>query len=50
MISNVYWTASQKFAFQKVDRFFRLYDEEGNFVTEFNSFSAMDEYIRVKEK
>ena len=47
-ISEVFFTGDRKYAFQRVDRFWRLYGEDGNFVKEFPSFPAMVEYIRQR--
>lgn len=47
-ISEVFFTGDRKFAFQRIDRFWRLYGEDGNFVKEFPSFPAMVEYIRQR--
>ena len=45
-ISLVYWTNCDRFAFQVVDGWFRLYGDGGRFLREFDSFDEMDEYIR----
>lgn len=46
-ISEVYWTTDQLFSFQKVGRYYRLYDKDSGyaFKKEFNSFSAMQDYM-----
>lgn len=48
-ISQVFWTVSRKFAFQKVGGCYRVYNQHGEFVTEFRSFDAMCEYIQIAE-
>lgn len=40
MISNVFWSVSQKVAFQYVDGWFRVYGEGGDFISEFSSFES----------
>ena len=47
-ISEAFFTGDRKFAFQRVDRFWRLYGEDGDFVKEFPSFPAMNDYIRQR--
>lgn len=50
MISPVFWTENRKYAFQFVGGFYRLYNEEGDFVKEFRSFKKMLAYIMQKEE
>ena len=47
-ISEVFYTNDRKFAFQKVDNYWRLYGENGDFIQEFRSFVSMYEYIRLR--
>lgn len=46
-ISEVYWTTDQMFSFQKVGRYYRLYDRDSGyaFLKEFTSFKAMQDYM-----
>ncbi len=45
MISPVFWIASGKYGFQRVGSVFRVYDRNGDFLTEFNNFFAMCDWI-----
>ena len=46
-ISEVFWTTDSKFSFQRVGNYWRLYHGEiGEFLKEFRSFVAMQEFIR----
>lgn len=49
LISQVFYTDSRRFAFQRVGRGFNLYGHDGNFVMNFSSFSRMCEYIKENE-
>ena len=44
-ISQVFWTADSKFAFQKVGNVWNLYGADGSFRKEFRSFMAMCLFI-----
>lgn len=45
-ISEVFYTYDRKFAFQRVDRYWRLYGNETlSFIQEFTSFVSMNEFI-----
>lgn len=44
-ISPIFWTVRKKWAFQYIYPIFRLYGEDGEFVKEFRSFKAMNQYI-----
>lgn len=46
-ISELFWTTDERFIFQKVGRFYNLYDcdNEYNFVRDFSSFKKMQEYM-----
>ena len=50
MISCVYWTQSGRFAFQAIDRYWRVYDENGDFVAEFRNFHRMNSWIYEHDK
>lgn len=49
MISPIFWIASGEYGFQKVGSAFRIYDREGEFVTEFSNFFAMCDWITDNE-
>ena len=49
-ISEVFYTNDRKFAFQRVDRYWRLYGWDGNFIHEFPSFVSMIEFIMNERK
>lgn len=49
-ISNVYWSTSGKFAFQKVGSCYMVFGDDGYFIAEFRTFKEMDEYIKTIEK
>lgn len=49
MISEVYYTRSGRFSFQRVDRYWRVYAEDGHVLVEFKTFALMDEYIRIND-
>lgn len=49
-ITMVYWTQTGRHAFQYVDGFYRVYDEIGDFLEEFKSIKAMDNFIRNREQ
>lgn len=54
-ISETFYTSDEMFAFQKVGRYYELYDRDSGyaFLKEFTSFRSMQEYIikaRKKEK
>ena len=46
-ISEVFWTTDQQFSFQKVGRYYRVYDRDSgyNFLKEFTSFQAMQDFM-----
>lgn len=46
-ISEIFWTTDERFSFQKVGRYYRLYDRniEYNFLKEFTSFKAMQDFM-----
>jgi len=45
-ISEVFWTSDNKYSFQRVGNYWRLYHGEiGEFLCEFRSFVSMQEYI-----
>ncbi len=44
-ISPTFTTWNRKWSFQWIYPIFRLYGEDGEFVKEFRSFKAMNEYI-----
>ena len=50
MISQVFWTHTRKWAFQYVGGYFRVYDENGNYLTEFKDFEIMCDYILAQER
>lgn len=50
MISPVFWTHDLRFAFQYVDGYWRIYDEAGDFVIEFQTYEETFEYIAKADK
>lgn len=50
LISQVFYTHSRKFAFQRVGRGYNVYGEDGNFIKYFVSFGKMCEYIRGHDR
>ena len=46
-ISEVFWDTKREFAFQKVGRYYRLYDWDSgfSFLKEFTSFQAMQNFM-----
>ena len=46
-ISEAFWTTDQRFSFQKVGRWYNLYDRNAGyvFVKEFRSFKAMQDFM-----
>lgn len=46
-ISEIYQTTDRMFSFQKVGRYYRLYDRDSDyaFLKEFASFGAMQDYM-----
>lgn len=44
-ISEPFFTHDRRFAFQRVDNYWRLYGWDGNFIQEFRSFVSMNEFI-----
>lgn len=46
-ISEVFWTTDEMFSFQKVGRYYRLYDRDSGyaFLKEFTSFQAMQDFM-----
>ena len=49
-ISEVFYTNDRKYAFQRVDRYWRLYGPDGFFLKEFGSFVSMIEFIMNERK
>ena len=46
-ISEIFWTTDERFSFQRVGNYWRLYHGgEGSFLKEFRSFAQMQMYIR----
>lgn len=50
MISQVFWTRSQDWAFQYVDGYFNLYNSNGDYVTDFKDFEIMCDFISAQER
>lgn len=50
LISEVFWTADKRFAFQRVGYYWNLYECDGSFRTEFRSFWDMQEYIQRRKE
>lgn len=50
MISPVFWTYDLRFAFQYVDGYWRVYDETGDFVIEFQTHEETFEYIAEADR
>jgi hypothetical protein len=46
-ISEIFWTTDEMFSFQKVGRYYRLYDRNSGyaFLKEFTSFQAMQDFM-----
>lgn len=46
-ISEVFWTTDEMFSFQKVGRYYRLYDRDSGyaFLKEFTSFKEMQDFM-----
>ena len=46
-ISEVFWTTDQRFSFQKVGRYYRVYDRDSGyaFLKEFTSFKTMQDFM-----
>lgn len=46
-ISEVFWTSDQRFSFQKVGRYYNLYDRDSGyaFLRDFRSFKAMQDFM-----
>ena len=46
-ISEVFWTTDQRFSFQKVGRYYNLYDRNIGyaFLRDFRSFKAMQDFM-----
>lgn len=49
LLSQVYWTGDKRFAFQRVGRYYRVYDHDGEFVKEFTGFEKMCEWISEQD-
>ena len=47
MISMVFWTADRKWSFQRVDKDYLLYNQDGDYERAFKSFWKMCEYIKL---
>lgn len=49
-ISEIFWTSDQRFSFQKVGRYYNLYDREIEyaFLRDFTSFKAMQDFMNEK--
>lgn len=46
-ISEVFWTTDEMYSFQKVGRYYRLYDRDSGyaFLKEFTSFKSMQDFM-----
>ena len=49
MISPVFWIASGEYAFQRAGSVFLVYDRNGDFLTEFDNFFVMCDWIMDNE-
>lgn len=51
-ISEVFWTTDQQFSFQKVGRYYNLYDRDSGYAfrMEFTSFRAMQDFMNEERK
>ena len=49
MISPIFWIASGEYAFQRVGSVFRVYDRNVEFLTEFDNFFTMCDWITDNE-
>lgn len=50
MISPVFWNSSHTFAFQKVGKVYRVYDADGEFIKEFDSFDKLCDFFKLNER
>ena len=51
VISDIFWSSTRDFAIQRVNGGWLLYDgETGNFIRDFRSFAAMNEYMQEKRQ
>lgn len=52
-VSKCYWTVSEKFCIQVVeiekDIYYRVYDENGDFLQEFGTFAEADNFIAMND-
>ena len=51
-ISEAFWTTDQRFSFQKVGRWYNLYDRDAGyaFVRDFRSFRAMQDFMNEERR
>lgn len=49
-ISYTFVRGDKKWAFQRVGRWWNLYQEDGSFVKEFRSFKSMCDYMTMEDK
>lgn len=50
MISQVFYTRSGKWGFQYISGWYRVYNADGNFQTEFRSFREMCDFIALHDQ
>lgn len=48
--SLVFWTDDRKWAFQRVENIYNVYNEKGDFVCECKNFKQMNDFITEKQK
>ena len=51
-ISEIFWTTDRRFGFQKVGRYYNLYDREIGyaFLRDFRSFKAMQDFMNEERR